>query len=190
MSSRHPLQPPRCSSIESSQLNCTIPRGAANAGDAGPWMVGPTRYPELNGRPMRDAGVQVQLSTSVTDVVSVLHEHVQVQTEVCEKFDRSSSPVPSPPASNVGDEGAHLNSTVDCSMKHAMKLWTERHHFQRPQSTRICILHEDLFGFRVRALLQLMQRYTPAIPLQTTLTTRTPVTILQGHSRSRCGATA
>ena len=70
---------------------------------------------------MRDAGVQVQLSTSVTDVVSVLQEHVQVQTEVCEKIYRSSSPVHSPPASKVGDEGL---LTVNCSMKPAKKLLT------------------------------------------------------------------
>jgi hypothetical protein len=140
LSSRHPLQPPRVSSTGYSQQSCTIQPGATNAGDcnvtpdssskpivphdAGAWIVGPTRYPSLNGRPMRDAGVQAQLSTSVTDAVSVRQEHVQVQTEVCEKFDRSSSPVYSPPASKDGDEGAPLNFTVDCSMKRAKKLLT------------------------------------------------------------------
>ena len=120
-SSHHSLQPPGFSSIVSSQLNCATQPDATNAGVAGPWMVGPTRYPELSGRHMRDAGVQVQLSTSVTDVVSVLQEHVQVRTEVGEKFDRSSSPVHSPPASKVGDEGL---LTVNCSMKPAKKLLT------------------------------------------------------------------
>lgn len=120
-SSHHSLQPPGFSSIESSQLNCATQPDATNAGVAGPWIVGTTRYPELSGRPMRDAGVQVQLSTSVTDVVSVLQEHVQVQTEVCETCDRSSSPVHSPPASTVGEEGL---LTVNCSMKPSKKRLT------------------------------------------------------------------
>jgi hypothetical protein len=76
-----------------------------NDGLGGAWIIGNQRYPELKGRAMRDAGVQVQFSPPPVAAMSHLQEHAQVQTDNRETIDRASSPLPAPPPAHNADDG-------------------------------------------------------------------------------------
>ena len=87
-----------------SQLSHILLPGTPNEGVGGPWIIGNKRHPELTGRAMRDVAVQVQLSLSQA-ATSHAQGHVEVQTDVCEMSDRSSSPLPPPPPIRDEDDG-------------------------------------------------------------------------------------
>ena len=91
-----------------SQLSHILLPGTPNEGVGGPWIIGNKRHPELTGRAVRDVAVQVQLSPPRA-APSHSQGHVEVQTDVHETSDRSSSPLATPPPIKDEDDG-ELNS--------------------------------------------------------------------------------
>jgi len=101
-----------CLPTGASQLSTAVlpgtPNCITNEGLGGAWIIGNKRHPELTGRAVRDVAVQVQLSPPRA-APSHSQGHVEVQTDVHETSDRSSSPLATPPPIKDDDDG-ELNS--------------------------------------------------------------------------------
>ncbi len=93
---------PQDVSAYASELECIYTPGE---GMAGAWVIGHQRHPELKGRAMRDTGVQAEFFPPPAAAAAHLQGHVLVQTDVCEKADRSTSPLPAPPPVKETDDG-------------------------------------------------------------------------------------